>query len=71
MSEIKEIIEALLKFRNERDWAQFHDTKNLADFTLTLRINKSTFLPIEIKYDPKNANVFGYFKLKWDNTCDN
>ena len=30
MSDTKEIIEALLKFRNERDWAQFHDSKNLA-----------------------------------------
>ena len=30
MSEIKELIEALVKFRDERDWAQFHDSKNLA-----------------------------------------
>lgn len=30
MSEIKEIIQHLVKFRNERDWEQFHDTKNLA-----------------------------------------
>ena len=30
MSDIKEIIDALIKFRDERDWAQFHDTKNLA-----------------------------------------
>ena len=30
MSEIKTITDALVKFRNERDWAQFHDTKNLA-----------------------------------------
>jgi NTP pyrophosphatase (non-canonical NTP hydrolase) len=30
MSEIKEITEALLKFRDERDWKQFHDSKNLA-----------------------------------------
>ncbi|MEO6305604.1 MAG: nucleotide pyrophosphohydrolase [Bacteroidia bacterium] len=30
MSEIKEIIEALIKFRDERDWKQFHDSKNLA-----------------------------------------
>ncbi len=30
MSEIKEIIEALLQFRDERDWEQFHDSKNLA-----------------------------------------
>jgi NTP pyrophosphatase (non-canonical NTP hydrolase) len=30
MSEIAEIIQALIRFRDERDWAQFHDSKNLA-----------------------------------------
>jgi NTP pyrophosphatase (non-canonical NTP hydrolase) len=30
MSEIKEMIDALIKFRDERDWEQFHDSKNLA-----------------------------------------
>lgn len=30
MTDIQEITSALLKFRNERDWEQFHDTKNLA-----------------------------------------
>ncbi|HXB41998.1 MAG TPA: MazG-like family protein [Bacteroidia bacterium] len=30
MSDIKEITETLIKFRNERDWEQFHDSKNLA-----------------------------------------
>ena len=30
MSEIRELIEALVQFRDERDWAQFHDSKNLA-----------------------------------------
>lgn len=30
MSELKDITEALVKFRDERDWAQFHDSKNLA-----------------------------------------
>jgi hypothetical protein len=30
MTENKEIIEALLKFRNERDWEQFHNPKDLA-----------------------------------------
>lgn len=29
-SEIAEIIEQIKKFRNERDWEQFHDAKNLA-----------------------------------------
>ena len=30
MSHIKEITEALIHFRNERDWEQFHTLKNLA-----------------------------------------
>ncbi len=30
MSEIKEIIDTLIEFRNARDWKQFHDSKNLA-----------------------------------------
>src|ERR1041385_1556144 len=30
MTDIQEIINALIKFRDERDWEQFHDSKNLA-----------------------------------------
>ncbi len=30
MSEIQEIIDSLIKFRNARDWEQFHDSRNLA-----------------------------------------
>lgn len=30
MSEIKAIIEHLIRFRDERDWEQFHDSRNLA-----------------------------------------
>lgn len=30
VNDIKEITEILLKFRNERDWAQFHNAKDLA-----------------------------------------
>lgn len=30
MSDIKEIIDALIKFRNDRDWEQFHNPKDLA-----------------------------------------
>ena len=30
MSEQSEITQALLKFRDDRDWKQFHDSKNLA-----------------------------------------
>jgi NTP pyrophosphatase (non-canonical NTP hydrolase) len=30
MSEFRELMDALVQFRDARDWAQFHDTKNLA-----------------------------------------
>lgn len=30
MKEYKEIIKKLIEFRDERDWKQFHDSKNLA-----------------------------------------
>lgn len=30
MTEIEEIIKELIKFRNERDWEQFHNPKDLA-----------------------------------------
>lgn len=30
MDDIDEIIQALIKFRNERDWEQFHNSKDLA-----------------------------------------
>lgn len=30
MNEIDQITAALIQFRNDRDWAQFHNTKNLA-----------------------------------------
>jgi dCTP diphosphatase len=30
MSEIKKILEQIRRFRDERDWMQFHDPKNMA-----------------------------------------
>ena len=30
MKDIEEIIQTLLKFRDERDWEQFHNAKDLA-----------------------------------------
>lgn len=41
MSDIKEITEALIKFRNERDWEQFHNPKDLA---VALNIEASELL---------------------------
>lgn len=41
MSDIQEIIEVLRKFRDERDWAQFHNAK---DLTLALNIEAGELL---------------------------
>lgn len=30
MNELNEIIQKVIKFRNERDWEQFHDIRNLS-----------------------------------------
>lgn len=30
MNEYEKVIKELIKFRNDRDWEQFHDSKNLA-----------------------------------------
>lgn len=30
MSEISEIVDALIEFRNDRDWEQFHNSKDLS-----------------------------------------
>jgi NTP pyrophosphatase (non-canonical NTP hydrolase) len=40
-SEIKEIIEDIKRFRNDRNWQQFHDGKNLA---ISLSIEASELL---------------------------
>ena len=41
MSDIKEITESLIKFRNERDWEQFHNPK---DLSVALNIEASELL---------------------------
>ena len=43
MSEIKDITNALLKFRDERDWEQFHNPKDLA---IALNIESSELLEL-------------------------
>jgi hypothetical protein len=48
MSDIKTITEALTKFRNERDWEQFHYPKDLA-----LAINVEAGELIELFYGNK------------------
>ena len=43
MSEIKEIIQKLIKFRDERDWQQFHNSKDLA---LAISVESSELLEL-------------------------
>ena len=70
MSDIKEITNALLKFRDERDWAQFHNAKDLA---IALNIETSELLELFL-WKPANeadkerikeelADVFAYALL--------
>jgi len=53
MSDIKEITEALIKFRNERDWEQFHNPKDLA---LAINIESSELLEEYLWKKPEEAN---------------
>ena len=53
MKESEEIIQALLKFRNERDWEQFHNPK---DLTLALNIEAGELLELFLWKDAADAN---------------
>lgn len=55
MKETDEIIQALLKFRNERDWEQFHNPKDLA---LAISIESAELLELFLwkKADDASAN---------------
>lgn len=43
MSDIKDITNALLKFRDDRDWSQFHNAKDLA---IALNVESSELLEL-------------------------
>lgn len=53
MKENEEIIEALLKFRNERDWEQFHNPKDLA---LAINIEAGELLELFLWKNADEAN---------------
>ncbi len=53
MTEIEEIIQALLQFRNERDWEQFHNAKDLA---LAINIESSELLEQYLWKSAEDAN---------------
>ncbi|HCM75310.1 MAG TPA: nucleotide pyrophosphohydrolase [Cytophagales bacterium] len=50
---MKEITEALVKFRNERDWEQFHNPKDLA---VALNIESAELLELFLWKKPEEAN---------------
>ena len=54
MNESEEIIQALLKFRNERDWEQFHNPKDLA---LAISIESAELLELFLWKKAEDANT--------------
>ena len=53
MKEIEEITDELIKFRNERDWEQFHNPKDLA---LAISIEAGELLELFLWKDAEEAN---------------
>ena len=53
MKENEIIIEALIKFRNERDWKQFHNPKDLA---LAINVEAGELLELFLWKSPDEAN---------------
>lgn len=54
MNDIKEITEILLKFRDERDWSQFHNAKDLA---LALNIEAGELLEAFLWKTSEQADI--------------
>jgi NTP pyrophosphatase (non-canonical NTP hydrolase) len=52
MKESEEIIQALIKFRNERDWEQFHNPKDLA---MAINIEAGELLEVFLWKNPEEA----------------
>lgn len=54
MDEIEKLKELLIKFRNERDWEQFHNPKDLA---LALSVEASELLELFLWKHADEANI--------------
>jgi NTP pyrophosphatase (non-canonical NTP hydrolase) len=52
--EMQEIIDALIKFRNDRDWEQFHNPKDLA---LAISVEAGELLELFLWKKPEEANL--------------
>src|SRR6187549_2998242 len=53
MTDTEEIISQLIKFRNERDWAQFHNPKDLA---LAINVEAGELLECFLWKQPEDAD---------------
>lgn len=53
MNDISQITEALLQFRNERDWEQFHNPKDLA---LAINVEAGELLELFLWKNAEEAN---------------
>jgi NTP pyrophosphatase (non-canonical NTP hydrolase) len=53
MSDIKLLTEKLIEFRNERDWEQFH---NLKDLAIALNVEAGELLEAFLWKNPSDAN---------------
>jgi len=54
MKDTEEIIQALIKFRNERDWEQFHNPKDLA---LAINVEAGELLELFLWKNANDANT--------------
>ena len=54
MGEKEEITQALIRFRNERDWEQFHNPKDLA---IALNVESAELLELFLWKDSNQANL--------------
>jgi len=54
MSDTQQIIDALIKFRNERDWEQFHNPKDLA---LAINVEAGELLELFLWKKSEEANL--------------
>jgi NTP pyrophosphatase (non-canonical NTP hydrolase) len=54
MTDIQEITDALLSFRDERDWTQFHNAKDLA---IAISVEASELIELFLWKDPNAANT--------------
>jgi NTP pyrophosphatase (non-canonical NTP hydrolase) len=54
MSETKQLIQELIKFRNERDWEQFHNPKDLA---IAINVEAGELLEQFLWKDAKDADT--------------